>query len=71
LQVFGARANITAASFADTAVEYAETILPGQQKIVLIDGERLAQLMIDHDIGVSKVISYDLKRIDSDYFSEE
>jgi len=31
----------------------------------------LAQLMIDHDIGVARVASYDLKRIDSDYFSEE
>jgi len=39
--------------------------------VVLIDGEQLAQLMIDFDIGVSKIKSYDLKKIDTDYFSEE
>jgi restriction endonuclease Mrr len=41
------------------------------QKIVLIDGEQLAQLMIDHGIGVTKVANYIVKRVDSDYFSEE
>jgi restriction system protein len=40
-------------------------------KIVLIDGIQLANLMIDNDIGVSKVATYDIKKIDSDYFSEE
>jgi restriction system protein len=38
---------------------------------VLIDGEKLATLMIDHGLGVTTVASYDVKRIDSDYFSEE
>jgi restriction system protein len=36
--------------------------------VVLIDGERLSQLMIDHDIGISKIKSYDQKKIDTDYF---
>jgi restriction system protein len=40
-------------------------------KIVLIDGETLAQMMIEHNVGVSTVSQYTLKRIDSDYFSEE
>jgi restriction system protein len=40
-------------------------------RIVLIDGEKLATLMIDHGLGVTTVASYDVKRIDSDYFSEE
>ena len=31
----------------------------------------LTQLMIENNIGVSKVISYDIKKIDSDYFVEE
>ena len=39
-------------------------------KIVLIDGEQLAQLMIDHDVGVSVEKTYEIKRVDSDYFAE-
>ena len=38
-------------------------------KIVLIDGEQLAQLMIDHDVGVSTAATYHVKRLDSDYFN--
>lgn len=41
------------------------------KKIVLIDVERLAQLMIDYDLRVSTTAGYRLKRIDSDYFSDE
>ena len=40
-------------------------------KVVLVDGLRLAQLMIDHNVGVSRSHVYELKRIDSDYFAEE
>ena len=39
--------------------------------IVLIDGEKLATLMIDHGLGVSLVASYEVKRIDADYFAED
>ena len=39
-------------------------------KIVLMDGEKLANLMIDHGLGVTLEASYDIKRIDSDYFAE-
>jgi restriction system protein len=42
-----------------------------QYKVVLIDGERLADLMIEHDLGVSVAAMYQLKRIDSDFFTEE
>jgi restriction system protein len=59
---------ITTSSFSEGAKEYANII---DSKVVLIDGERLAQLMIDYDIGVSKIKSYDLKKIDTDYFTEE
>jgi restriction system protein len=38
---------------------------------VLIDGVRLAQLMIEHNLGVSSVPAYEIKRIDSDYFVED
>ena len=39
-------------------------------KVVLIDGEMLANLMIDHSVGVSLQRSYEAKRVDSDCFSE-
>ena len=59
---------ITTSNFSQGANDYAHII---DSKVVLIDGERLAQLMIDYDIGVSKIKSYELKRVDTDYFSEE
>lgn len=40
-------------------------------KVVLMEGEQLAQLMMDYDIGVTKIDTYEIKRIDSDYFIEE
>ena len=40
-------------------------------RIVLIDGEKLATLMIDHGLGITLEASYEVKRIDSDYFAEE
>lgn len=59
---------ITTSNFSQGAREYAHII---NSKVVLIDGELLSQLMIDYDIGVSKIKSYELKKIDTDYFSEE
>ncbi|MCL6559753.1 MAG: restriction endonuclease, partial [Firmicutes bacterium] len=59
---------ITTSSFSQEAQDYASRI---DNKIVLIDGERLAQLMIDHNLGVSSVAAYEIKKIDSDYFTEE
>ena len=59
---------ITTSDFSKEAWEYAARI---EIKIVLIDGEMLAQLLIDHNVGVTTVSSYETKRIDSDYFSEE
>ena len=58
---------ITTSTFSREAWEYAGSI---DSKIVLIDGEQLAQLMIDHSVGVSVATIYEIKRIDSDYFSE-
>lgn len=59
---------ITTSNFSQGAMEFAAKI---DSKVVLIDGERLAELMIDFNIGVSKIKSYYLKKIDTDYFSEE
>lgn len=67
----GHRANkgifITTSSFTHDAEDYVATI---NSKIVLIDGEQLSQLMIDHNVGVTPVTSYETKKIDSDYFIE-
>jgi restriction system protein len=40
-------------------------------QIVLIDGDQLVQLMIDHNVGVSTERTYEIKQIDADYFEEE
>ncbi len=60
---------ITTSDFSSNAREYVSKIGSGS-KIVLIDGKQLAQLMIDYDVGVSKVSTYEIKKIDSDYFTE-
>jgi restriction system protein len=59
---------ITTSSFSGDALEFTSRI---ESKIVLIDGAGLAKHMIDHNVGVSISRSYDVKKIDSDYFSEE
>lgn len=58
---------ITTSEFSRDARDYASNI---DSKIVLIDGEQLAQMMIDHDVGVSRASVYEIKKIDSDYFAE-
>jgi len=59
---------ITASAFTPDGLNYKPL---NETKVVLIDGERLAQLMIDHDLGVAIQESYVIKRIDHDYFGEE
>ena len=59
---------ITTSYFTEDAMQYAKKV---DSKIILIDGDELSKLMIDHDIGVTRMASYEIKRIDSDYFSEE
>ena len=59
---------ITTSSFTKDARDYAAAI---ESKIILIDGEELSKLMIDHGVGVTEVATYSVKRIDSDYFVQE
>jgi len=59
---------ITTSNFSKEAVEYAGMI---DTKIILIDGERLAELMLEHGVGVTTTRAYEIKKIDSDYFTEE
>ncbi len=68
----GQKANkgvfITTSGYTKDALEYVKTIT---HKVILIDGEMLSQLMIENNVGVSGVINYEVKKIDSDYFVEE
>jgi restriction system protein len=59
---------ITTSTFTAEAREYVKRI---EKKIVLIDGTQLAAYMVDFGIGVNPVTSYEIKRVDSDYFTEE
>ena len=59
---------ITTSNFSSDAEDYVSRI---DAKVVLIDGETLAQLMIDHNVGVSTIGTYEIKKVDSDYFSGE
>lgn len=58
---------ITTSNFTKTAIEQVKDFK--QQKIILIDGEMLTSLMIDHSIGVTPLKTYTISRIDSDYFN--
>lgn len=58
---------ITTSSFPKSVYEFVGQV---EYKIILIDGERLANLMIEHSIGLSTVNTYHVKIIDSDYFEE-
>ena len=59
---------ITASAFTKDARDYTTRI---ESKIILIDGHELADLMIDFNVGVSRVATYEVKKVDLDYFSED
>ena len=56
---------ITTSEFTKEAEDYVSRI---DKKIILIDGVTLARLMIDFGVGVTSVVTYEVKKIDSDYF---
>jgi restriction system protein len=58
---------ITTGTFSSEAIAYVEHIDP---RVVLIDGRRLSELMIDFEVGVATARTYHVKRVDSDYFEE-
>ncbi len=59
---------ITTSQFSQDAKDYVNKI---EKRIILIDGEQLAQFMIDHGIGVTEVANYTIKKADLDYFGDE
>jgi restriction system protein len=58
---------MTTSSYSKEALEYVKKI---SDKVILIDGQQLAELMIENNVGVSTTASYEIKKIDSDYFIE-
>ncbi len=60
---------ITTSTFSQQARTYTNGI--ENLKIILIDGEQLAQLMIDHDVGVTEESRYIVKKVDLDYFGDD
>lgn len=69
--ITGHRANkgvfLTTGTFTREAAEYVKNL---DKTVVLIDGERLAELMIEFNLGVTLEQTYEIKRIDSDFFEE-
>jgi restriction system protein len=59
---------ITTSDFTTDALDYVTRI---EKRIVLVNGTQLADLLIEHGIGVTNIVAYTLKRIDSDYFDED
>ena len=59
---------MTTSTFSGDARGYVKNI---DTKVVLLDGDEIAELMLDHDVGVTPVSTYVIKRLDSDYFEEE
>lgn len=56
---------ITTSDFSREALDYVSRI---EKKIILIDGAEFARLMIDYGVGVTSVVSFEVKRLDTDYF---
>lgn len=56
---------ITTSRFTQSARDYAKNI---DTKVVLIDGQRLTELMIDYGVGVAHRTTYEIKSLDTDYF---
>ena len=59
---------VTTSTFTNSARDY---VARSPKRIILIDGEELARLMVRHDVGVRTRTEYKVKRIDEDYFNPE
>lgn len=59
---------ITTSRYTKEALAFVENL---DLKIILIDGEMLAELMLEYNLGVSTYKNYELKKIDNDYFEDE
>lgn len=58
-------------SLAADLVQTIKECSPFDSKIILINGHKLAAFMIEHNVGISPAMTYVVKRIDTDYFTDE
>lgn len=58
---------ITTSTFPKSAYDFVAQI---DRRIILIDGNRLARLMIEHNVGVAVKETYEIKRVDAEYFED-
>ena len=69
--LLGVKANkgvfITTSRFTKEAMEYAQNV---DRSLILIDGDKLTDLMFEYNVGVSKETVLTIKKIDLDYFEE-
>lgn len=59
---------VTTSAFSRQAIDYARGL---QQRVILIDGDRLSELMIEHGVGVRVSRTVEVKRLDEDFFSDD
>jgi restriction endonuclease Mrr len=59
---------VTTSSFSQQAIDFAKHL---SQRVILIDGARLTELMIEHNVGVRLSRALEFKRIDEDFFAED
>ncbi len=62
---------ITTSGFSNTAKQTAANVSQRNETIRLVDGNELAQLMIRHSVGVVTEYTYEIKKLDENYFAEE
>ena len=60
---------ITTSAFTRDAAEFVDRI--EGKKVVLIDGATLAEMMLDHGVGVTRTKVYELKGVSNDFFDED
>jgi restriction system protein len=59
---------VTTSAFSSQAVDYVRHL---RERVILIDGQRLAELMTEHNVGVRVSRAVEFKRIDEDFFSQD
>jgi restriction system protein len=59
---------ITTGNFSNDATNYVKNIDP---RVILIDGDKLVNYMIDFNLGTTTATTYEIKKVDSDYFTED
>lgn len=60
---------LTTSTFSKEAVSFIERI--EGKRVVLIDGDRLTELMMDYNVGVTTIDTYQIKEVSNDFFHED